>query len=351
MAADGVRFPDEMFEKPTIHLSDKILISDFEDSKKTKWWTFTTIYNWILNLFGLKDASNITGTSKTAWQTALSQNSFSDRLLVASNVNVFEIDTNGIYKTDATCSNIPGVNKVGILQVLIDESKKYLHYETRQDLYGTSLGTSGYTYGIVGDVTEIWVNHYSGTTWKAWEKITNPENEVGTDTTSIHKATNAEISALTDKSALVDGDNFLAENSENTNSKVKVLWSSIKSVLKTYFDGIYQASGTYGDMVLSGVQSVTGLKTFDNSKLAIKGSSTGVNTIASANGSTNGYIHTLPARTMTFAGTDEITVNIPYFHATVGSSGADYTTIKAAVDAGKYTLKIITNITETANIT
>lgn len=61
-----------------------------------------------------------------------------------------------------------------------------------------------------------------------------------------------------------------------------------------------------GDMTLSGVQSVTGLKTFDTTKAAIKGSSTGINKLASANASATDYTNTFPAKTMTIAGTDDI---------------------------------------------
>jgi hypothetical protein len=50
-----------------------------------------------------------------------------------------------------------------------------------------------------------------------------------------------------------------------------------------------------GDMTLAGVQSITGLKTFDASKLAMKGSSTGVTTIATANAGASDFIITLPA--------------------------------------------------------
>src|ERR1035437_6369848 len=68
----------------------------------------------------------------------------------------------------------------------------------------------------------------------------------------------------------------------------------------------YTAAGV-GDMILSGIQTVTGLKTFDTSKLAVKGSSTGVNTIANANASVSDYINTIPAKTGTFAMTSDIT--------------------------------------------
>jgi hypothetical protein len=56
-----------------------------------------------------------------------------------------------------------------------------------------------------------------------------------------------------------------------------------------------------GDMVLASVQSVTGLKTFDKDKLAMKGTSTGVTTISTANTSATNYTATLQAATGTIA--------------------------------------------------
>jgi len=61
-----------------------------------------------------------------------------------------------------------------------------------------------------------------------------------------------------------------------------------------------------GDMVLASIQSVTGLKTFDKDKIAMKGTSTGVNTISVANTSATSYTNTLPAKDGTFAMTSDI---------------------------------------------
>jgi len=68
-------------------------------------------------------------------------------------------------------------------------------------------------------------------------------------------------------------------------------------------------SGTSGagDMVLADVQSVTGKKTFDTTKLAVKGSSTGVTTVASANAGATDYTATLQAVTGTIALSADIT--------------------------------------------
>lgn len=62
-----------------------------------------------------------------------------------------------------------------------------------------------------------------------------------------------------------------------------------------------------GDMILTSAQSVTGLKTFDTTKLAVKGSSTGSTAIASANASATNYTATLQAATGTLAYLSDIT--------------------------------------------
>ena len=63
-----------------------------------------------------------------------------------------------------------------------------------------------------------------------------------------------------------------------------------------------------GDMLLATAQSVTALKTFDSSMLAIKatGANTGVTTFANANGSASNYTITVPAATGTLAMTSDL---------------------------------------------
>jgi len=81
-------------------------------------------------------------------------------------------------------------------------------------------------------------------------------------------------------------------------------------------DGTFAAPAGGGDMVLAGVQSVTGKKTFDTTKLAVKGSSTGVNTIASAIADGTDYTNTLPASAGTFALGTGTANEIAYWSAT-----------------------------------
>lgn len=71
-----------------------------------------------------------------------------------------------------------------------------------------------------------------------------------------------------------------------------------------------------GDMVLADVQSVTGLKTFDKDKLAMKGTSTGVTTISTANTGASNYTATLQAATGTVAYTSDIPSLTGYVNTT-----------------------------------
>jgi len=69
------------------------------------------------------------------------------------------------------------------------------------------------------------------------------------------------IHAYDAKVALVDADEFVISDSEDTNLPKKTLWSSIKSVLKTYFDTLYatvaQLAG-YLKLDQSTAQEITG---------------------------------------------------------------------------------------------
>ncbi len=78
------------------------------------------------------------------------------------------------------------------------------------------------------------------------------------------------------------------------------------SINGTSYDLSANRSWSVGDMLLGTAQSVTALKTFDNSMLAMKGTSTGVTTIATANTSANNYTLTLPAATGVVALTSDL---------------------------------------------
>ena len=68
---------------------------------------------------------------------------------------------------------------------------------------------------------------------------------------------------------------------------------------------LYFAGGS-GDMVLDTIQSVTGLKTFDKDKLAMKGTSTGTTVLSTANTSATNYTLAMPTANGTIALTSDI---------------------------------------------
>jgi len=74
-----------------------------------------------------------------------------------------------------------------------------------------------------------------------------------------------------------------------------------------------------GDMLLASAQSVTGTKTFDTTKIAVKGSSTGVTSIASANSSASNYTATFPAETGTVCTTGSVCSGYQASHASLTS--------------------------------
>lgn len=92
----------------------------------------------------------------------------------------------------------------------------------------------------------------------------------------------------------------------STVGKVKtyrILFTDATTYDFTVTDG---ADGTgSGDMLLSSIQSVTWLKTFDKDKIAMKGTSTGTTVISTANTGATSYTATLPAKDGTVAMTSD----------------------------------------------
>jgi len=97
-------------------------------------------------------------------------------------------------------------------------------------------------------------------------------------------------------------------------------------------DNTWATPAGSGDMVLADAQTVTGLKTFDTTKLAVKGSSTGSTAIASANAGATDYTATLPAANGTFLFTDGSAASLtsfPTLNQSTTGSAATLTTPRA----------------------
>jgi len=63
----------------------------------------------------------------------------------------------------------------------------------------------------------------------------------------FHDTVNGQINGLSNKSALVTADAFLIEDNGDTYAKKCVYWDDIKTVLKTYFDGVYNTLTAFND--------------------------------------------------------------------------------------------------------
>lgn len=88
----------------------------------------------------------------------------------------------------------------------------------------------------------------------------------------------AALHASTEKSALVDGDELMVADSAAGFAPVRTLFSSIKAVLKTYFDTLYVG--------LAGSQTIAGTKTFSST---IAGNISGSSTSCTGNAVTATY--------------------------------------------------------------
>jgi hypothetical protein len=105
-----------------------------------------------------------------------------------------------------------------------------------------------------------------------------------------------------------------------------------------------------GDMLLAGIQTVTGLKTFDKDKLAMKGTSTGTTTFSTANTSANNYTLIFPAKNDTIAGLLDIPSAV--YDATIGTGGTYATILAAQTALGRdCILKAVGNIADPGELT
>lgn len=131
--------------------------------------------------------------------------------------------------------------------------------------YNMISGLSAKT--TVGALDEFVINDSGAST----KKVTY-QNLINTIATSL----GGMISNLTVKITLADTDIFIIGDSQTDNTSKKITWSSIKTILKTYFDGLYLA--------LSGNQTIGGVKSFADSVL-VTGSSGGIGYGVGAGGS------------------------------------------------------------------
>lgn len=145
--------------------------------------------------------------------------------------------------------------------------------------------------GIQGGTTD---EYYHLTSAQA-TVVGNTSGSNSGDQTLPVKATGAELDTG------IDDDKFATAKAIKDSKNVpSVAPGTSGNVLMS--DGINWTSADLpggGDMLLASAQTVTGLKTFDKDKIAMKGTSTGATTLSTANASTTDYTATLPAATGT----------------------------------------------------
>ena len=126
----------------------------------------------------------------------------------------------------------------------------------------------------------------------------------GTITAALN-GTAATATTATSATKLAGGDvGYIPYQSSSDNTTfLASLAGDVGKVLKSNGTAAptWEAVPGTGNMILNAIQLVTGLKTFDNSKLAMKGTSTGRTTLSTANTSANDYTITLPASNGTVA--------------------------------------------------
>jgi len=212
------------------------------------------------------------------------------------------LTTVAVYATEVAM--LAATTEEGDVGVRSDLNKSYMHNDG-------SAGTMGdWTELQTPTDTVLSVNTKTGTV------VINPDDLDDTATTNKF-VTSTDITNLGNLSGNNSGDNTVCTSGDATTAETLKTARTIASVS---FDGsanialnnnaITNGEGyttNTGDTILASVQSVTGLKTFDTTKLAVKGSSTGTTAVASANASATDYTATLQAATGTVAYTADIT--------------------------------------------
>jgi hypothetical protein len=142
-------------------------------------------------------------------------------------------NTIGIARA-ATTPEIIGMNLNPELKLLYrfiykgdGEFQEFTDYRTSSTVPGggsTAITASAVTYSPDGNISS-----------------TNVQSAI----TELDSEKEPILTGATIKNTIHDNDRFIQLDSEATNATKYNLWSVIKSTLKTYFDGIYQATGNY----------------------------------------------------------------------------------------------------------
>lgn len=152
----------------------------------------------------------------------------------------------------------------------------------------------------------------------------------GTNTGDVVKASGAELDTGTDDDKFATAKAI--KDSHNVPSVAPGTSGNVLTSNGTDWTSAALPPGGIGDMVLASEQSVTGLKTFDKDKIAMKGTSTGKTVISTANTSATDYTATLPAANGTVLYTDGSAANLtsfPTLNQDTTGSAATLTTPRA----------------------
>ena len=119
-----------------------------------------------------------------------------------------------------------------------DPLSLHLDQTSPQTMTGLSDGYLKLTSGAIG----------TGTPTKTEVGLSNVPN-IAFSGSNTGDETATRIAAInhgaTVKSAIVDADEVTGQDSANSFSLIRTTWTSVKAFLKTYFDTIYQAAGSY----------------------------------------------------------------------------------------------------------
>lgn len=199
---------------------------------------------------------------------------------------------------------------------------------------GADLGVANTTTGLLrfyGNAKAfsfgLWSQGADGTGigWRLPSAMATGDSVIGVDT-------NGYLSYLPSTAIVASGFNGNLTTGDDT----------VQEIAQKFDD--FTAAGT-GDMILASAQTVTGKKTFENSDIALLGSSTGATTFASANTGATDYTLTFPAATGTVARTADIPdLTAPGAIGGTTPAAGTFTTVTAAsyvssaADGSRYTI-------------